>query len=82
VNWNYDLEWLKGTTILRAVGQPVYAGGNVIVYCGEGGNSRYVVAVKPGGPGNSPAATKAWETRKQVPYVPSVLVRNASGDQR
>ncbi|QJW94974.1 outer membrane protein assembly factor BamB family protein [Frigoriglobus tundricola] len=75
VNWNYDLEWPKGATILRAVGQPVFAGGNVIVYCGEGGNSRYVVAVKPGGGGNTAAAVKAWEARKQIPYVPSLLAR-------
>lgn len=76
VNWNYDLEWPKGTAMLRAVGQPVLAGGNVVTYCGEGGNSRYVVAVRPGGPGNGPAATRVWEARKQIPYVPSVLVRN------
>lgn len=75
-NWNYDLEWPKGTAMLRAVGQPVLAGGNVVVYCGEGGNSRYVVAVKPAGPDNSPPAGRAWEARKQIPYVPSVIARN------
>ncbi|VTR98494.1 Pyrrolo-quinoline quinone OS=Pedosphaera parvula (strain Ellin514) GN=Cflav_PD1224 PE=4 SV=1: PQQ_2: PQQ_2 [Gemmata massiliana] len=76
VNWNYDLEWPKGVTVLRAVGQPVYAGGVVVVFCGEGGNSRYAVAVKPGEPGSEGRAVKAWETRKQVPYVPSLLARD------
>jgi outer membrane protein assembly factor BamB len=72
VNWEYALEWPKeGGMPLRVVGNPVYAGGLLIVYCGDGGGSRYMVAVDP----DKPVPQKVWELKKETPYVPCVIVK-------
>jgi outer membrane protein assembly factor BamB len=71
VNWEYPIAWPKGEMPLRVIGHPVYAAGLLIVYCGDGGGSRYMVAVDP----DKPKPAKAWELRKDTPYVPCVLVK-------
>jgi outer membrane protein assembly factor BamB len=73
VNWEYALEW-PGKQKLRVVGHPVYAGGLLVVYCGDGDGSRYMVAVDPAAAGPK----KVWELKKETPYVPCVL---AKGDR-
>lgn len=76
VNWHYTIKWSGGKE-LRAVGQQVFAAGNIVTYCGEGGADRYMVAVKPDGKGDVSASGKAWEVSKgKTPYVPSMIVHD------
>ncbi|MBA4188649.1 MAG: hypothetical protein C0467_11675 [Planctomycetaceae bacterium] len=71
VNWNYDLVWPKGKMPLRVIAHPVYVGGLLVMTSGDGGGSRYMVAVDP--EAKSPA--KIWELDKEVPYVPCLLAK-------
>jgi outer membrane protein assembly factor BamB len=71
VNWNYTIPWPSGTMPLRVVGSPTYAAGMIVMSCGDGGGSRYMVAVNPDG--KSPA--KVWELNRETPYVPCMLVK-------
>ena len=72
VVWDYPVTWGKGDQPLRVIGQPVYAAGLVVMACGDGGGSRYAVAVDP--EGKTPK--KVWEHKKDVPYVPCMLVKD------
>lgn len=77
VNWHYTIEWPAGATKLRMIGCPVFAGGVLVFYTGEGGASRYVVALKPGGSGDVTKTAKAWELRNKLsPYVPSMVAKD------
>jgi outer membrane protein assembly factor BamB len=71
VNWHYTL-----ATKLRMIGTPVLASGLLVFYCGEGGDSRYGIALKPGGAGDVTGTAKAWEMKKSLPYVPSMLTKD------
>lgn len=71
VNWEYAIAWPKGEMPLRVVGCPVVAAGLIVVYCGDGGGSRYMIAIDPSGK----KPTKAWDLKKETPYVPCVLVK-------
>lgn len=71
INWNYDIPWPAGQMPLRVIGHPVYAGGLLVMSCGDGGGSRYMVAINPDG--KTPA--KVWELTKETPYVPCMLVK-------
>jgi outer membrane protein assembly factor BamB len=73
VNWEYALEWPKeGGMPLRVVGHPVYAAGLLIVYTGDGGGARYMVAIDP----DKPKPEKVWELKNTAtPYVPCVIVK-------
>lgn len=72
VNWEYAMVWPKESGMpLRVVGNPVYAAGLLIVSCGDGGGSRYMVAVDP----NGAKPQKVWELKKETPYVPCVIVK-------
>jgi outer membrane protein assembly factor BamB len=75
VNWTYTIKWANPNKQLRAIGQQVVAGGNVVTYCGEGGAGRYAVAVTLGGKGDVSKTAKVWETgnREKTPYVPSMI---------
>lgn len=75
VNWEYKLPWGDNGKPLRSIGQPVFAGGNVIVYTGEGGSGRLMVAVKDDGKGDVGKDGLAWKLTKETPYVPGVLVK-------
>jgi outer membrane protein assembly factor BamB len=76
VNWSYNVKWTAGKP-LRAIGQPILAGGNIVTYFGEGGSGRYMVAVKPEGKGDVSTKNTAWELREKdkTPYVPSLLTK-------
>lgn len=74
VNWTFTVPWGDAAKQLRAIGQPVFAGGHVIVYTGEGGKGRLMVAVKPDGKGDVSKDGLAWKLTKDTPYVPGVLV--------
>ncbi|MCI0701393.1 MAG: PQQ-binding-like beta-propeller repeat protein [Planctomycetia bacterium] len=72
VNWEYALVWPKGEMPLRVIGHPVYAAGLLVMHCGDGGGSRYTVAINP----DAKKPTKVWELKKETPYVPCLLVRD------
>ena len=57
---------------LRVIAHPVYAGGLVVMSCGDGGGARYMIAVDP----EKPKPAKVWELSRDVPYVPCVLVKS------
>jgi outer membrane protein assembly factor BamB len=71
VNWEYPIAWPKGEMPLRVIGHPVYAGGLLVVYCGDGSGARYMAAIDP----DRPKPAKVWELKKDTPYVPCVLVK-------
>ena len=74
VNWHYTITWPNPKKMLRMIGAPVAAGGLLVFYCGEGGDSRYGVAVKPGGSGMT-----AWSMAHQLSpctHQPAALVKS------
>jgi outer membrane protein assembly factor BamB len=71
INWNYEIPWPVGKMPLRVIGNPVYASGLIVMSCGDGGGSRYMVAINPDG--KNPAMV--WELDKETPYVPCILVK-------
>lgn len=72
VNWEYPIAWPKGEMPLRVIGHPVYVGGLLVVYCGDGSGARYMAAIDP----DKPKPAKVWELKKDTPYVPCVLVKD------
>lgn len=74
VNWTFTVPWSDPNKKLRAIGQPVLAGGNVVMFTGDGDGSRAMVAVKAGGTGDVSKNGVAWELKKGTPYVPGGLV--------
>jgi outer membrane protein assembly factor BamB len=72
VVWEFPMVWGKGSMPLRVIGQPVYAAGLVIMSCGDGGGARYAVAIDVDGL----KPKKVWEHKKDVPYVPCMLVKD------
>jgi outer membrane protein assembly factor BamB len=74
VNWTFTVPWENADKKLRAIGQPVLAGGNVVLFTGDGDGSRALVAVKAGGTGDTSKSGVAWELKKGTPYVPGGLV--------
>lgn len=75
--WHFDVAWADPKKKLRMIGAPLYAGGLLVCYCGEGGSGRYMFAIKPGGTGDISGKAKVWDANKNSPYVPSMLVRGA-----
>ncbi len=72
VLWSYAIKWPAGKMPLRVVGSPVYAGGLVVCYCGDGGGERYAVGIDP----EQASPAKVWDlTNKSTPYVPAMLVK-------
>ena len=74
VAWHFTIAW-PGMQKLRMIGCPVSVGGLLVFYMGEGGNSRYMIAIKPEGSGDISKNAKVWDVNKQCPYVPSMLAR-------
>jgi outer membrane protein assembly factor BamB len=72
INWQYEPAWPAGKMPLRVIGHPVYAGGLMVMSCGDGGGSRYMVAVDP----DQKKPAKVWELDRDTPYVPCILVKN------
>ncbi|MBP3959361.1 PQQ-binding-like beta-propeller repeat protein [Gemmata sp. G18] len=72
VNWEYTMVWAKGDMPLRVIGHPVYVNGLLVVYCGDGGGSRYMAAIDIDGK----KPTKVWDLKKDTPYVPCLLVKD------
>ena len=59
----------------RTVSSPVFSHGMFFVGTGNGGGARHAVAFKIDRAQKPPVATVAWEEKKSLPYVPSMLVR-------
>ena len=72
VVWSYEVSWPKGQMPLRVVGSPLYAGGLVVCFFGDGGGSRYGVAIDP----NGGQPSKVWELKREVAYVPCSLAKD------
>lgn len=72
VLWSYPIAWPAGQMPLRVVGSPIYANGLIVCCCGDGGGSRYMIAIDPDGQ----QPTKVWDVNKgPTPYVPCTLVK-------
>jgi outer membrane protein assembly factor BamB len=72
VNWEYVVPWPAGKMPLRVIGHPVYASGLLVMACGDGSGSRYMVAIDPDGK----TPTKVWDhALEALPYVPCILVK-------
>ncbi len=77
VNWHYTISWPDAKK-LRMIGCPVFVDDLIVCYTGEGGNSRYMVAIKPESSGDISNTAKVWDVKKQCPYVPSMLTRDGN----
>jgi outer membrane protein assembly factor BamB len=71
VNWEYVPVWEKGQMPLRVVGSPIYAAGLFVISFGDGSGKRYAAAIDASGK----KPTKAWELKKDTPYVPCALTK-------
>lgn len=69
--WHWD--WKFDRMALRTVGSPVIGSGLAFVGSGDGSGARHMVAVKLGGKGDITKSGLAWEEKKSLPYVPSML---------
>jgi outer membrane protein assembly factor BamB len=69
--WHWD--WVFDNMALRTVGSPVIGDGLVFAGSGDGSGARHMVAVKLGGKGDVSKTHLAWEEKKSLPYVPSML---------
>jgi outer membrane protein assembly factor BamB len=70
-NWHWT--WHFDRMPLRTVASPVFSQGLIFANSGDGGGDRHAVAVRPGGNGDSSSSNLAWENKKILPYVPSML---------
>lgn len=70
--WNW--KWSFAAKALRTVASPVYGMGHIFLNSGDGGGARHAVAVRLEGSGDATRPTLAWENRRTLPYVPSMLV--------
>jgi hypothetical protein len=72
VNWEYKVPWPAGKMPLRVIGHPVYASGLLVMSCGDGSGSRYMVAIDP----DKKTPAKVWDLAQEaLPYVPCILVK-------
>jgi outer membrane protein assembly factor BamB len=74
-NWTFDLK-LGNRTLrpLRTVSSPVYGDGLIFASSGDGDGARHAVAVRAEGRGDVSKTNLAWEEKRTLPYVPSMLV--------
>ena len=74
-NWNWT--WHFDRTSLRTVASPIFSQGLIFANSGDGGGDRHAIAVRPGGNGDVTSTSLAWENKKILPYVPSMLTWEA-----
>jgi outer membrane protein assembly factor BamB len=70
--WNYV--WKFDGMPLRTVASPLVSDGRVFINSGDGSGARHTVAVKLGGKGDVTGTNLAWESRRDFPYVPTMLI--------
>jgi outer membrane protein assembly factor BamB len=63
---------LKDDLTERCVSSPVVAGGMVLVSCGQGGNGKLLIAVRPGDGDRGPQ--EVYRLEKTIPNVPTPVV--------
>jgi outer membrane protein assembly factor BamB len=71
--WRFVWDFSKGRMPLRTVSSPIASNGLVFATSGDGAGDRWAIAVKVGGKGTLPRSALAWENRKTLPYVPTLL---------
>lgn len=69
--WRWN--WTTNDLQLRTVGSPVMTQGMIFFGGGNGPGDRHSVGVRLEGKGELPAENMEWQTRKLLPYVPSML---------
>ena len=65
-------EGAKDALTQRCVSSPIVAGGMVFVSCGQGGNGKVMVAVRPGNAEKQPE--EAYRLAQSIPNVPTPVV--------
>ncbi len=71
-----NMNWMTGEFPLRTVASPVYGGGLVIASCGQGGRYGVLqIAVDPNGNGHVAETRIKWKRERQIPYVPTPVVK-------
>jgi outer membrane protein assembly factor BamB len=68
VNWRADI------LPQRAVSSPVYGHGLVFASSGQGGEGKFLAAVRDGGSGELDSTYVAWTRQRQLPYVPTPVL--------
>lgn len=63
--------WTAGEMPMRTVASPMMAGNLVIATCGSGGSGKLLLAVDPNGTGDVSDSHVKWETKRELPYVPT-----------
>jgi outer membrane protein assembly factor BamB len=78
-NWEFT-DWhftgKKGT--LRTVATPILVDGMLVASSGDGGGDRHGIGITLKGTGTATAATRVWENRKDLPYVPCPVARGGN----
>lgn len=72
---NGQVNWEANVFDKRTVSSPIVAGGLVISTCGSGGGGNILAAVRPGGKGNVTETHVAYQIKKSVPYVPTLVAK-------
>lgn len=70
-NWNWI--WHFDRMPLRTVASPIFSQGLIFANSGDGGGDRHAVAVRLGQNREVTSTNLAWENKKILPYVPSLL---------
>jgi outer membrane protein assembly factor BamB len=68
------LNWRANIIPQRTVGSPVYGHGMVFGSSGEGGQGKFLAAVRVGGRGELNESYIDWKRERQLPYVPSPIL--------
>jgi outer membrane protein assembly factor BamB len=68
INWR----GFKKDIPLRCVGSPVVTDGLVFIYCGQGGNGKQLLAVRPGDSTHEPE--EVYRLQQNIPQVPTPVV--------
>jgi outer membrane protein assembly factor BamB len=68
--WNWNFVGMA----LRTVASPVAGLGLIFVNSGDGSGARHSIAVKVGDKGDVTATNLAWEKKRDMPYVPGMLL--------
>jgi outer membrane protein assembly factor BamB len=76
-NWAWVWSWAGAKQPMRMVSSPIFADGLIFGTTGEGAGGSHAIAVKAEGKGDVTKTNLAWEKKKDMPYVPSLL---ASGE--
>lgn len=71
VLWNWT--WRFSGMPLRTVASPIEGDGMLIACAGDGSGERHTVALRLGADKATP--TLAWQSRRTLPYVPSLVAR-------